>query len=898
MSRPLGTAALLCLVAALPPAALAQPYPVTIGQNFTGSTFLVDSNFRTPDTMGAAGVDHFVELINGRYSVYRKSDGARVQTSTLNQFWTNAGQSATGNSFDPRVMYDPHARRWYAVAVDNGGGANSFLFAVSNTSDPTQPWSAFKFDSDTDDSNWADFPMIGYNPEAVFISANMAPLTAGQTRMAFLVLPKFDLLQPVPSIANATLLEDVLRPPGTNALSPQLTVDASNLIAINTTMPVLLHDFGAGEVFRAEIFSGSVVNVGLVGVPAAANPPTVDQPGPKQNLEANDGRFSANAVLHNGEIYAVQSIDNAGLASVRFLRIDAATNAVLENQTIIDPASRALTFPSIAVNEFGDLVIGVTGTSTGEFASGYAMVGKKTAGGLTNFDPPILLQAGVSDYLQLDALNRNRWGDYSATTVDPADPNIFWTSQEFVSSTDNWSTKVTELLVPRPNDARWADYTGGNFDDPTMWVTSHGGMPQPTDDVIFSRGLDPSGVSTTVTFPPQPPGVYAQNSASIRQGNVLLDLNGNQWDLSSQLDVGPYNGQPQVTIANGAVNSTNGSIAGRPTAEGHLRLDNAQWTVAGQLSVGSAAAPGTAGVPFAPGAKGGTGVLTIDNNSRVDVIDDPQSGNVGTLTIWERGEVNLIDGVLKATVIEQIAPPAPGSGLSFTGGTLHVDTFVGELYNNGGTLAPGSSIGTTNILLSYFQRAGASLAIEIGGPGPGQFDQLNVGGLADFDGTLDISLVPGFMAGLSDTFAIVQAALIPLGGFANLVANSTFPTISTRLALHLFYQSTLLTLAVVPALTGDFNADGVVDAADYVVWRKLSGQMGIGLAADSNFDGVVNLVDYLAWRGNYGQAVPGAGSGPSPGVVPEPASALLMALGAFVLGPALARRARESVPPP
>ena len=87
---------------------------VSIGQNFTGSTFGVDSNFPMPDTMGAAGIDHFVELINGRYSVYRKSDGVRVETATLNNFWTLAGAPPTGNAFDPRVLYDPHARRYYA----------------------------------------------------------------------------------------------------------------------------------------------------------------------------------------------------------------------------------------------------------------------------------------------------------------------------------------------------------------------------------------------------------------------------------------------------------------------------------------------------------------------------------------------------------------------------------------------------------------------------------------------------------------------------------------------------------------------------------------------------------------------------------------------------------------
>lgn len=47
---------------------------LTIGLNFTGST-LVDSGVIVPDTVGAVGESHIVELLNGHYAVYRKSDG-------------------------------------------------------------------------------------------------------------------------------------------------------------------------------------------------------------------------------------------------------------------------------------------------------------------------------------------------------------------------------------------------------------------------------------------------------------------------------------------------------------------------------------------------------------------------------------------------------------------------------------------------------------------------------------------------------------------------------------------------------------------------------------------------------------------------------------------------------
>jgi hypothetical protein len=78
-------------------------------------------------------------------------------------------------------------------------------------------------------------------------------------------------------------------------------------------------------------------------------------------------------------------------------------------------------------------------------------------------------------------------------------------------------------------------------------------------------------------------------------------------------------------------------------------------------------------------------------------------------------------------------------------------------------------------------------------------------------------------------------------------------------------------------LTGDYNNDGFVNAADYTVWRD-------GLpAADGNGDGTVDAADYVLWSDNYG-----AGVAPSSVAVPEPAAIALLAM---LLGAAAIRRA-------
>jgi hypothetical protein len=66
-----------------------------------------------------------------------------------------------------------------------------------------------------------------------------------------------------------------------------------------------------------------------------------------------------------------------------------------------------------------------------------------------------------------------------------------------------------------------------------------------------------------------------------------------------------------------------------------------------------------------------------------------------------------------------------------------------------------------------------------------------------------------------------------------------------------------------PALIGDYNADGSVDAADYVVWRKAVGSVVEQYAgADGSGNGVVNENDYAVWQANFGNASPtGTGAG-------------------------------------
>ena len=86
------------------------------------------------------------------------------------------------------------------------------------------------------------------------------------------------------------------------------------------------------------------------------------------------------------------------------------------------------------------------------------------------------------------------------------------------------------------------------------------------------------------------------------------------------------------------------------------------------------------------------------------------------------------------------------------------------------------------------------------------------------------------------------------------------------------------------APTGDYNENGIVDAADYVLWRKtLNQSVTAGQNADGNANGTIDAPDYDFWRARFGNIVPGSGASLGPSAVPEPSAIVLalLAVGAF-----------------
>ncbi len=166
-----------------------------------------------------------------------------------------------------------------------------------------------------------------------------------------------------------------------------------------------------------------------------------------------DDRINSSVYQVGNALFAVHNTSVGANAALAWTKIDETTNLVLEQGVLSDPNFDYFN-GSIAANGKGDVVVGFTrsGLGAGGNLSAYAAVGHST-GGVTTFGTPLLLKAGlVGDY---HAFN-NRWGDYTTTVVDPSDPMIFWTFQEYALDAGTWATQITEIIVPEPSSVALA----------------------------------------------------------------------------------------------------------------------------------------------------------------------------------------------------------------------------------------------------------------------------------------------------------------------------------------------------------------------------------------------------------------------------------------------------------
>ena len=338
-------------------------------------------------------------------------------------------------------------------------------------------------------------------------------------------------------------------------------------------------------------------------------------------------------------------------------------------------------------------------------------------------------------------------------------------------------------------------------------------------------------------------GLIGSNSFST--GTATVDGAGSAWTSSVRQSVGAFGNGTLNILNGGTVSNLFGHIGRELGSTGTAAVDGAgsTWTNSDSLIVGGDGA-----------AAGGTANLTVQGGGLVEVD--------GTLKIWNTGTVTLDGGSIVVDTFDH----TDGGTFNFIDGTLAVATFLGDLSQDGGTIAPGDSPGLTAITGDYTINAGA-LEIELFGNGGGSplpgvdFDQLTAD-TANLAGTLDLVIDPNYSPTLGDLFPIISTT----SGVSGTFGAVSGADIGSGLMLGVLYSANDVTVGVV--LAGDFDFDFDVDGADFLKWQR-------GESPDP-----LSQSDLVDWQSNYGMVAPLSATSTA---VPEPTTWVGLLFGMLAL---------------
>ena len=415
-----------------------------------------------PDTHGAVGISHAMTMLNSQVRIQDKLGGV-TSTVSLSSFWS----AITGAKFDPKVLYDPGSSRWIAVCdADPGATTSKVCFAMSVTSDPTGTWNFYEFDADAANATWADYPGFGVNATWVAITQNMFTLAGSFVNAKMWVIDKSSALDGPPITVTVfptgfDLSGGVdgftLQPCQTLGTEPTLyLVDNSGWWDGTTYMIRISRITGTGGAPAWSVIPGS----GGTGLFLVANnfnftQIDADQLGLATHVETNDPRM-LNAVFRNGRIWCTHS---AGLpvapsasdrTAVFWYQLNpTVTSPIVQSGVLNGGAGSHYFFPGITANAADDAVVGFTRSDATRYGEG-VFAGRLGTDAAGTMKPIQVLKSGESSYTKFFGGSQNRWGDFSATVVDPTDDLTFWTIQEYAGM------KVGTGV----NDGRWGTWWG------------------------------------------------------------------------------------------------------------------------------------------------------------------------------------------------------------------------------------------------------------------------------------------------------------------------------------------------------------------------------------------------------------------------------------------------------
>jgi hypothetical protein len=431
----------------------------TNGLNFAGvgaGDYGFSPNAAPPDTNGAVGATQYVQWVNESFAVFNKSTGALVKGPVLgNQLFQALGAThpcAVNNDGDPIAQYDKAAGRWVLTQFSVTGGPPFFqCVAVSQTSDATGGFFVYAFPQ----PNFNDYPKVGIWPDAYYVTFNIfnGNSFAGARACA---------LQRSAMLTGAAAIQVCFQEPTSVASLLASDLDGSNPPPAGS--PNFLMNFGSNSLnlFKFHVDFTTPANSTFTGPttlavasfsPACNGGTCISQPSTRQQLDSLADRLMYRLAYrhfasdgHEALVVNHSVTTSTAKSGVRWyeIRNPNGTPSVFQQGTF-SPDSTARWMGSIAMDKVGNIAVGYSASSTSVFPA-IRFTGRIPSDPLGTLESENSIIAGGGSQLR----NLNRWGDYSAISVDPIDDCTFFYTNEYLKSsgTFNWSTRIGSFKFP------------------------------------------------------------------------------------------------------------------------------------------------------------------------------------------------------------------------------------------------------------------------------------------------------------------------------------------------------------------------------------------------------------------------------------------------------------------
>ena len=425
--------------------------------NFPG---MGQTNFIPPDTTIAVGRDHILAAVNSRFTVYD-----RTGTNLLGPpgyieataFFAPLGVLSGLTLFDPWLVYDRRWKRYIQIWVARNTSTSTgyYVLAISPVGTPFGEWIAFALDATLDGGTpssprqWADYEKLGYDRKAIYITSNQFTFGGSFITSKIRRLTKADLLDG--GGVSWTDWVGIKDSDGGTAFTLQPCQQPygkfkGRMWFINT-------HFGTNNKIETRFYkNGTLRSPKAVTVATYSIPPDAKQKGDPRLINTNDNRL-LNAFWVNGKIYGTHSTaanfgGGPSEAAIQWYILDdgvpkdAQAPPVVDQTGVFGATDKYYYFPSIVPNRRDGLGIAFTRSSSNRYASA-RRTGRTSTTAPNTLLGSRVMRGGNAGYFKDFGSGRNRWGDYSGSSMDLRSKRHVWLAAEYAVAPNTWDTWIS-----------------------------------------------------------------------------------------------------------------------------------------------------------------------------------------------------------------------------------------------------------------------------------------------------------------------------------------------------------------------------------------------------------------------------------------------------------------------